>query len=836
MRRAARLAVAFAPLVLAGCTDAGNAPAPTPARGNLIRDELHNGGTTGFLFLPPMVPRPAHVGDFVPSVAPTVRIDEITSTGATVRTLATFTATTGPDRERLRTHFEDRDCDSDDDDGDRDPEGYFYARWKTNNANLSVTALYRARVLVPAAGGGLRELGFADVQVVRSEREFRTVDTQNFTPLINGKTLRIKFRIDRPAVDADRDGVFDWVDNCPATANPTQLDSNRNGKGDACECFGVVCRASDACHAAGTCSPATGLCSNPVAPNGTACSLSGSSAVCTNGTCRILTCASGSANCDGDVSNGCETSTTTLTSCGGCGLACAAPAHAAASCATGTCAFTCDVGWADANGARADGCELDITTDANCGAPGNACVSDTSGTSSCVSGGCSTMACPSGRANCNTAIADGCEVSLGADAVNCGACGRACVVDHATAACAEGECVVGTCDAGYADCNGRAADGCETTPSTDVNHCGACGHACSLAHASEVCATGACAVGACDDGWADCNGNAADGCETDLTAPSSCGACGNACSLPHSTPACASGACAVATCDAGFADCDSAAAGCETDLSTVSNCGACGNACASGLNSTPVCGASGCAIICGQGFADCDHRATTGCEVDATRDRANCGACGNACGADEICDAGACTQVTCAGATADCNHLATDLCEVTTDTDVNNCGACGHVCSFANAPAECVGGACGFAVCNVGYGDCDGAQANGCEVDLHNDAAHCGGCGTVCAFANAAGVCHDGACALGACRAGFADCDGDASNGCEADLSTTSNCHACGNACAAGANATPVCGTSACTIVCAAGFADRDGSASTGCEQDVSSDRANCGAWKRLRR
>ncbi|NMO15638.1 LamG domain-containing protein [Pyxidicoccus fallax] len=36
-------------------------------------------------------------------------------------------------------------------------------------------------------------------------------------------------------------------------------------------CTGVVCAPLDACHTAGTCDPSTGLCSNPVAPDGTAC-------------------------------------------------------------------------------------------------------------------------------------------------------------------------------------------------------------------------------------------------------------------------------------------------------------------------------------------------------------------------------------------------------------------------------------------------------------------------------------------------------------------------------------------------------------------------------------
>src|SRR5262249_5855695 len=49
-----------------------------------------------------------------------------------------------------------------------------------------------------------------------------------------------------------------------------------------------VCTASDSCHLAGTCDPATGNCSNPNAPNGTACSDSNACTnpdTCNNGTC-----------------------------------------------------------------------------------------------------------------------------------------------------------------------------------------------------------------------------------------------------------------------------------------------------------------------------------------------------------------------------------------------------------------------------------------------------------------------------------------------------------------------------------------------------------------------
>ena len=38
-----------------------------------------------------------------------------------------------------------------------------------------------------------------------------------------------------PCLDIDSDGVCDTADNCPAVANPNQLDSNSNGVGDACD-------------------------------------------------------------------------------------------------------------------------------------------------------------------------------------------------------------------------------------------------------------------------------------------------------------------------------------------------------------------------------------------------------------------------------------------------------------------------------------------------------------------------------------------------------------------------------------------------------------------------
>jgi hypothetical protein len=64
---------------------------------------------------------------------------------------------------------------------------------------------------------------------------------------------------------------------------------------------------------------------------------------------------------------------------------------------------------------------------------------------------------------------------------------------------------------------------------------------------------------------------------------------------------------------------------------------------------------------------------------------------------------------------------------------------------------------------------------------LHHERAHCGACGRACAGGpNATGVCLSGTCGI-ECAAGFADCDGNAANGCEVDTMAcvpTSSCAA----------------------------------------------------------
>jgi hypothetical protein len=108
---------------------------------------------------------------------------------------------------------------------------------------------------------------------------------------------------------------------------------------------------------------------------------------------------------------------------------------------------------------------------------------------------------------------------------NCGRCGNACapgfVCSAGTCSCMKTTCGGGT-SAGDAGAEGGAEAGAEAgTPgplvcvdtSADVNNCGFCDHACTFANAVPKCTTGNCALGSCSAGFVDCDGNAVNGCE-----------------------------------------------------------------------------------------------------------------------------------------------------------------------------------------------------------------------------------------------------------------------------------------------------------------------------------
>ncbi|HVV52873.1 MAG TPA: hypothetical protein VHO06_24645, partial [Polyangia bacterium] len=126
---------------------------------------------------------------------------------------------------------------------------------------------------------------------------------------------------------------------------------------------------------------------------------------------------------------------------------------------------------------------------------------------------------------------------------------------------------------------------------------------------------------------------------------------------------------------------------------------------------------------------------------------------------------------------------------VSVDLPDHGCGgdSC-YACNVVNATARCnQSHRCDIAVCHKGFDDCDGDPANGCETDIRTDPDHCGGCGAKCpALAHAQRGCGD-VCTIWRCNAGYRDCNGAVSDGCEvAVLTDAANCGQCGHACAAG--------------------------------------------------
>jgi hypothetical protein len=106
---------------------------------------------------------------------------------------------------------------------------------------------------------------------------------------------------------------------------------------------------------------------------------------------------------------------------------------------------------------------------------------------------------------------------------------------------------VNVCGTVFKDCNGNAADGCETNSTDDAANCGACGVVCPPgANASPTCFVSKCSF-ACQPNWGDCDGVPDNGCETNLlTDNNNCGSCNFRCEGDGGTP-CQQGGCECAS-------------------------------------------------------------------------------------------------------------------------------------------------------------------------------------------------------------------------------------------------------------------------------------------------
>src|SRR5690606_17279023 len=154
-----------------------------------------------------------------------------------------------------------------------------------------------------------------------------------------------------------------------------------------------------------------------------------------------------------------------------------------------------------------------------------------------------------------------------------------------------------------------------------------------------------CAIASCDAGWADCDGNPVNGCERNIRTLTDCGGCGVPCSLANAGESCASGMCEITSCTGLFADCNGVPSdGCEGPINTLTDCGGCGVGC-NLANASETCASGTCQVdTCATHFADCNGIASDGCER-AINTVTNCGGCGVGCtlpNANETCSTGTC--------------------------------------------------------------------------------------------------------------------------------------------------------------------------------------------------
>lgn len=229
----------------------------------------------------------------------------------------------------------------------------------------------------------------------------------------------------------------------------------------------------------------------------------------------------------------------------------------------------------------------------------------------------------------------------------------------------------------------------------DLANCGACGAVCAFDRGTPSCAGGVCTLVECERGWSDCDGDLANGCETDVTTLDRCGTCeqfenerGDPCGL----------------CGEGTFACGGTQLVCDAEPNPETRLNACGGC--DTLDAAPEdpCG------TCNSGVLVCEGTDGLRCEGDQGEAARNaCGGCtllegapGDACGPCGL------DTVVCGGPdTLVCNG----------STDANACGGCSVL---AAQPGDPCGG------CGLDAYVCDGLDGVACSGDSAANA--CGGC------------------------------------------------------------------------------------------------------------
>lgn len=432
---------------------------------------------------------------------------------------------------------------------------------------------------------------------------------------------------------------------------------------------------------------------------------------CTNGVCVLAGCPVGQTLCGSACVN---TNGNDSTNCGACGLVCPGgqtcnggkclATACAPNCGIGAkCAINSDCSSLECNGGVCaaatcsdmikDGSETDV----DCG--GGACPSCALGKAcsqgtDCQSGNCTNGVCASAAlsplgATCSSNLTCGSGHCTSGVCCNtaCIASGNPCQAASCNSQGAAGTCTTSNLPAGTACGSGQTCDGngvCQTTcaagttlcggkcvnEQTDTTNCGACGIACP---AGNACINSVCTL-SCPAGTTNCAGV----CVNTSTSTSNCGVCGTVCATFNDVAACTNGACGVASCNSGFADCDNNPNdGCEVNTTfDLNNCGGCGVRCTSGST-------------CSKGACQPPPACTSNCGL------------GVACTTDANCASNACDALSLVCVSNQCADHRQDGSETDVDCGGNSCASCatGKKCSINNDCAP--GHSCSLlGVCN----------------------------------------------------------------------------------------------------------------------------------------
>jgi hypothetical protein len=250
---------------------------------------------------------------------------------------------------------------------------------------------------------------------------------------------------------------------------------------------------------------------------------------CESGACKVKVCSAGFADCNGEPSDGCEVDTTSnKTRCGGCALAdgdgenCTTKwPTSEVECVESVCYQNdCSLNFASCVNPSQENCETDLrTSELHCGGCGSECETNSGTNANTCSNKTCTPSCAANGKECDSNPKNGCN-DLSTDEMNCGDCGISCdasvVANVTTNNCVAGECDP-QCQPNFHDCDISRENGCETRTDDNPSYCGNCTTVCDSSAGAHVtanpCTASAC-VPVCSPGYADRDGNPANGCET----------------------------------------------------------------------------------------------------------------------------------------------------------------------------------------------------------------------------------------------------------------------------------------------------------------------------------